>query len=332
MKNLRLEKRNSQEEKWKKELKNITREKSDLQALIRVKKKEQNEFMNKKIIQEESFENEGSVSLLKWFFSDKTVAQILEEKRTIREKETQYKLQLKNLQTLKKKLDEKEAHTALLFHTTSSLREKITKEKQSLDRLTEAKARLIARLEYSYGKTQKEIANYQREQNQSTVLLQNLHQALEKIKTNEKIVVSETDISKKLIFDFPLPIERKITAHFRDEAYQERFGKEHIGVDFFAPQGTDILAPSDGIVQKVALNGYGYSYLVLNHGNELYTVYGHISDSFVNEGQKVFKGDKIALTGGTPGTVGAGYFTTGPHLHWEVFDRGKHRNPMHYLD
>lgn len=321
----------TQEEKWKKELKAITREKSDLKALIRVRKKELDNLLNKKFVQEESFGSAESVSILKWLFSTKSVGQILEENREDREKETQRKAQLQNLESLKQKLDNKESHIAMLFHETSSLHDRITQEKQSLDTLTQAKANLIARMEYSQGQIQKEMDNYKREQNQSTVLLQNLHQALKEIEDKVGEVPDVSIPENESVFEFPLPIPQKVTASFGDTEYKKRFDRDHIGVDFYAPQGTDILAPRDGTVQKVALNGYGYSYLILDHGHELYTVYGHISDSLVNEGQKVAKGDIIAKTGGTPGTVGAGFFTTGPHLHWEVFDRGKHRDPIKYL-
>ncbi|MFH0834189.1 MAG: M23 family metallopeptidase, partial [Patescibacteria group bacterium] len=63
----------------------------------------------------------------------------------------------------------------------------------------------------------------------------------------------------------------------------------------------------------------------------LATVYGHISRILVKEGDLVRAGDLIGLSGGIPGTPGAGYMTTGAHLHFEVIDHGEHKNPLDYL-
>lgn len=334
----KLEKFTAQEKKWKQRLEDITYQKSHIRALLRVKKKELNDLLNKKFVQEESFGSAQEVSILKWIFSSKSVGQILEEKRQASQLENQKKIQLQALEKLKTQLDENEQHAAILFHESSKLRDQITQEKQVLDQFTQAKANLIARLEYSQGQLEKEMDNYRRQQAEATVFLQNLRTALKQVegKVGEVEVIPgsgilEPGIVKSNTLEFPLNISREITAEFHDEAYKKRFNREHIGVDFFAPQGTEIYAPKNAIVKKVAHNGYGYSYLILDHGKDLYTVYGHVSEILVNEGQKVDTGDLIGRTGGTPGTVGAGFFTTGPHLHWEVFENGKHQDPIKYL-
>jgi len=125
---------------------------------------------------------------------------------------------------------------------------------------------------------------------------------------------------------------RTITAHYLDPSYQKIFGIPHTGLDIATPQGTPIRAPADGIVTKIKDGGErGLSYLLISHDNGLATAYLHLSGFAVSTGTYVVQGQVIAYSGGTPGTPGAGYLTTGPHLHFEVWDGGERRNPLSYL-
>lgn len=129
-------------------------------------------------------------------------------------------------------------------------------------------------------------------------------------------------------FIWPIP-QNVITATFKDPSYPYSF--EHNAIDIRAAQFTEIRAPADAYVSEVADNGYGYSYLVLAHKNNLVTVYGHVSEFLVEPGMTVRQGEVVALSGGTPGTLGAGPYTTGAHLHFEVWKNGQAVNPQLYL-
>ncbi|MEI8230139.1 MAG: peptidoglycan DD-metalloendopeptidase family protein [Candidatus Peregrinibacteria bacterium] len=136
------------------------------------------------------------------------------------------------------------------------------------------------------------------------------------------------------------PVEplRGLSATFLDPTYEARFGIQHFAIDIPTDQHTVIRAPADGIVEKVADNGMGYSYLMIRHPSAssgqsagYVTVYGHVSAFLVKEGEHITQGDPIALSGGRPGSRGAGALTTGPHLHFEVLVNGKHVDPMTVL-
>lgn len=128
------------------------------------------------------------------------------------------------------------------------------------------------------------------------------------------------------------PVPRGIiTATFKDQAYYRRFGIIHNAIDIAVPQGTPIKSPASGTVTKVKDGGSGLSYMIINHDNGLATVYLHLSGFAVSTGAYVAKGQVIGYTGGTPGTPGAGWLTTGPHLHFEVWYNSQARNPLAYL-
>lgn len=128
---------------------------------------------------------------------------------------------------------------------------------------------------------------------------------------------------------WPVP-PNKITALFHDPTYPKRWG-QHQAIDIRAPQYTEIKAPANAYVFQTKDNGNGYSYIVLAHKNNLVTVYGHVSNIMVTAGTTVRKGEVIGLSGGTPGTKGAGLQTTGPHLHFEVWYKGVAVNALNYL-
>jgi len=67
------------------------------------------------------------------------------------------------------------------------------------------------------------------------------------------------------------------------------------------------------------------------HDNNISTLYGHLSKINVKVDDQVYAGQAIGLSGGTPGTYGAGPYTNGPHLHFEVKESGISVDPMGYL-
>ena len=99
----------------------------------------------------------------------------------------------------------------------------------------------------------------------------------------------------------------------------------HKGMDFACDKKTPIFATADGVVENARwMSGYGYT-VVLDHGYGYKTLYAHLLDKkfLVKKGQKVKRGDQIALSGNSGKS-------TGPHLHYEVIYNGKHVNPINY--
>ena len=92
----------------------------------------------------------------------------------------------------------------------------------------------------------------------------------------------------------------------------------HSGYDFAARTGTPVLAAADGIItHRGRLGSYGKT-IEIYHGDEISTLYGHLSDYRVQGGDFVTRGQVIALVGSTGRS-------TGPHLHYEIRTEGQPR-------
>ncbi|MBQ6791040.1 MAG: M23 family metallopeptidase [Paludibacteraceae bacterium] len=106
-----------------------------------------------------------------------------------------------------------------------------------------------------------------------------------------------------------------------DPVYQIR--RFHEGMDFSAPVGTDIFATGNGTVTYSGWRqGYGET-IVIDHGFNYETLYAHCSKRLVRVGQKVKRGDVIALVGNTGKS-------TGPHVHYEVHYGGRPIDPRNF--
>ncbi len=98
----------------------------------------------------------------------------------------------------------------------------------------------------------------------------------------------------------------------------------HSGVDFGADYGSTIRAADRGVVIFAGwYGGYGNA-VIIDHGNNITTLYGHTSGLYVSEGQAIERGQPIAAVGSTG-------LSTGPHLHFEVRQNGEPVDPMAYF-
>lgn len=128
-------------------------------------------------------------------------------------------------------------------------------------------------------------------------------------------------------FTLPVPGFSKITSY-----YGWRFNNTdfHTGIDFSGTNvfGKKVVAANSGMVtytNETYVSGRGYGkYIIVDHGGGYSTLYGHLSEITVSEGDRVGKGKQI-------GKVGSTGWSTGPHLHWEIRINGKHTNPINYL-
>ena len=123
-----------------------------------------------------------------------------------------------------------------------------------------------------------------------------------------------------------LPVNGRISAKFghRRSPFGGRAIELHRGLDIPSPVGTVVKAPADGTVLSVGQSG-GYGLLLtIDHGFGLVTRYAHLSDTLVEAGAKVTRGQYIARTGNSGRS-------TGPHLHYETIMGGVAIDPLKML-
>lgn len=104
-----------------------------------------------------------------------------------------------------------------------------------------------------------------------------------------------------------------------------RYRGRHRGLDLTAPIGTDVYAALDGQVVAVGRHRQYGNFVTVDHGNGVITLYAHHKANFVQNGDIVRRGQKIAEVGRTGNA-------TGPHLHFELRLAGEHQNPLPFLN
>ena len=101
--------------------------------------------------------------------------------------------------------------------------------------------------------------------------------------------------------------------------------QSHQGVDYTIPEGSRVFATADGVVRDAAQrNSTQGQTVVIDHGNGYETSYSHLSKINVRKGQRVSRGEIIALSGDTG-------LSLSPHLHYEVRLNGMRVDPIHYF-
>jgi murein DD-endopeptidase MepM/ murein hydrolase activator NlpD len=103
------------------------------------------------------------------------------------------------------------------------------------------------------------------------------------------------------------------------------YRSDHRAIDIAAKQGTFVTASDRGVVIRAGWNNQGYGrFVVIDHNIDYITLYAHLEQIFVQEGEVVGKGQIL-------GTVGSTGNSTGPHLHFEIRDFGRRTNPIELL-
>lgn len=165
-----------------------------------------------------------------------------------------------------------------------------------------------------------------------------MHEKVEETEINDEMTEERQSVTRGNLLDLSIgqtpisPIKRgqyKVTSPFGVRVLKELFNHEphlHRGIDLGCVEGTEVFAPLDGVVEEKFYSQGGGNVLIIKHGENVTTVYAHLKTFKVDVGDEVKQGDLIALSGNT------GEYTTGPHLHFELWFDKVPLDPSLYID
>lgn len=198
-------------------------------------------------------------------------------------------------------------------------------EQQNLEELIDQKSRDIISYETDISNKTNAIKEYEAEIAAQNAEIAALEAAVAEEK--KKIIASSGTVLTYDggVFKFPLASYTRISDEYGMRIHPtlgvEQF---HNGVDFAAPKGTAIYAAYDGVVAAAAYSNTMGNYVMIDHGDGLYTIYMHASALYVEKGDIVVRGETIAAVGSTGRS-------TGNHLHFSVRLNGAYTSPWNYL-
>lgn len=199
----------------------------------------------------------------------------------------------------------------------------VEEEEASLNELIAAKETEINAVSSDIKNKEAAIAEYEADiASQNETIL-----ALEKIVAEErkKLAAEQGRKYDGGIFTWPAPSYTRISDEYGSRMHPTLgIEKFHNGIDMAAPGGSPILAAYNGKVVAADYSSSMGNYIMIDHGDSLYTIYMHASALYVSKGAEVSKGDKIAAVGSTGRS-------TGNHLHFSVRLNGNYVNPRNYL-
>ncbi len=235
------------------------------------------------------------------------------------------------LKETKKRLKQKKEQKESMKKKFEEMKEELNNKKQDLKEQKELKQRILDKVQRSELKYKTLVNNLRSKFQKIERNIRDIEQKMRK-KVEEKKELRERIKGDPTTLSWPTQ-SRYITAGFHDEDYPFKHVMEHTGVDIRAAQGTEVKAAAAGYVARAKRCSVPscYSFVMVVHSNGISTVYSHLSKVSVTEDDFVTRGQTIGLSGGQPGTAGAGPWTTGAHLHFEVRKDGIPTDPMNYL-
>ena len=199
----------------------------------------------------------------------------------------------------------------------------VEKEEASLNSLIDEKTKTIEQMSRDIETKTAAIAEYEAdiaEQNETIAML-------EKIVAEEKARLEEANRIRYDggMFSWPAPSYTRISDDYGNRVHPILgVNQFHNGIDLAAPGGSPILAAYNGKVVAADYSGSMGNYIMIDHGDGLYTIYMHASALYVSKGASVSKGQKIAAVGSTGRS-------TGNHLHFSVRLNGNYVSPWNYI-
>jgi len=155
------------------------------------------------------------------------------------------------------------------------------------------------------------------------VLKEQIDAAMQSVSDIRRYIAGQKDIFLATPVGWPVAGTLSSPYGYRNHpVYEER--KFHTGVDISVPSGSEVKATANGIVSFAGWTENSGIVVVAEHGHGFSTAYAHNRKALVRVGQRVARGDVIAMSGSTG-------VSTGPHVHYEIWRNGRHTDPVVFL-
>lgn len=283
---------------------------------------ENNQYESMKLRIQYMYEN-GNSQFIETLFESQSIAEFLSNAEYItqisqydRNMLTEFQEVVEKVEKQQKELEEENAELEKMQNDLQS-------QQANLENLISSKSEQIASLESELSATNAKISQLQAAAAEQARLQQERNNAAQTPTT--KPVENYTPPSGGSgRLQNPCPAAY-ISSEFGGRQSPGGIGStNHKGRDYAAAAGTPIYAAAAGTVTTVSYSSVRGNYVIINHGGGLSTLYQHCSSVLVSAGQSVSAGQNIA-------TVGSTGNSTGPHLHFEVWENGTPVDPRNYL-
>ena len=286
------------------------------QDLIMAKMEESEQYESMKLRIRYMYEN-GNAQFIDILCESENIGDFLNKAEYISTISEYDRDMLAKFQKVTKVVKEQEEVIRKEYTKMEDMQDQLIEKQDELELLVEEKAGELKELDDAISKNAKKIKKLKEA---AADALRKQQEAL-----NTGGTAGDSMITGNGFFTHPCPGYSRISSHF---GYRQQplpgASTNHKGMDFAAPTGTPIYAAAAGTVTTAAYSGNAGNMIVINHGNGLVTIYMHCHAMYVSAGQKVTKGQNIAIVGSTGNS-------TGPHLHFQVNVNGVPTNPLNYL-
>lgn len=205
----------------------------------------------------------------------------------------------------------------------SKAQEAVEEEEASLNALIAEKEKEIYKVSSDIQSQEAAIREYEAEIAAQTSTIKTLEAAV--AEERKKLAEEQRRKYDGGVFTFPVASYTRISEEYGNRIHPIlKVPQFHNGIDIAAPGGTAIYAAYNGKVVAADYSSSMGNYVMIDHGDSLYTVYMHASALYVSKGAEVSKGQKIAAVGSTGRS-------TGNHLHFSVRLNGSYTSPWNYL-
>ena len=270
------------------------------------------------------YEN-GSQDYLQILFSSENIGDLLNQAEYI-EKISEYDRSMfeKFCQT-KESVDTQKLEIENQLLELEGMQEELTAEKDALTELTKKKKARITQLNENLKISEEQATAFAKKAAKAEAEVEKLLLAKQAEIDKQDNVGSGDASGGDGTFIWPLKVSGRISSYFGPRKSPTAGASSyHKGIDVAAPTGTHIIASAGGKVVTATYSSSAGNYVMISHGNRMYSVYMHCSRLAVSEGDSVTQGQLIAYVGSTG-------ISTGAHLHFGISKNGEYVNPLDYV-